>query len=371
MSSLPPPVPRPEVMALALATHGGPNDIELALLALRAEDVLDFSASTNPFGPPPGVLEALAACDVTRYPDRHATALRQALAVHEGVLPEQVLLGNGAAQLIWTIASAYLRPGDVSFIVGPTFGEYRCASQLMGARVIEWRAVAGRGFVPDLADLAAALVAAKPRVIWLCNPNNPTGIYLNAGEVATLRAAAPASLWVLDEAYRPFVAQQWPGLPLMADGNVILLRSFTKDCALPGLRLGYVLAAAPIVEALMRALPPWSVSTLAIAAGLAALRARGGVEESLAALRVETARLRGALIDQGWCVLPSATNFLLVETGDAQTLRERLLREHHIQVRDCASFGLPGFIRIGTRRREDNERLLAALAHLSIERGLS
>jgi histidinol-phosphate/aromatic aminotransferase/cobyric acid decarboxylase-like protein len=414
------------VTALALDAHGGPNEVELAALGLRPADVLDFSASTNPFGPPPGVLAALAACDVTRYPDRHATNLREALAAHEGVPSDQVVAGNGAAQLIWAIAVAYLRPGDTAFVVGPTFGEYRVASQLMGARVVEWRAMPERSFAPDLAALAEALVSAQvsmrgvaprwmktprqvedsgvpdlsgafsgqmpmpaaaprrmgtpsrsavggqrsvfpgqPRVVWLCNPNNPTGVYLDSTAVTRLRAAAPDALWVLDEAYRPFAAEAWDSRSLIAEGNTLLLRSLTKDCALPGLRLGYALAAAPIIEALTRALPPWSVSSPAIAAGLAALQDYASVRQSLRALRAEAAWLRAALLDRGWRVLPSATNFLLVEVGDAATLRARLLAQHRIQVRDCASFGLPGFIRIGTRRREENGQLLAALRDLS------
>lgn len=333
--------------------HGGPNEAELAALGLRPQDVLDFSASTNPFGPPPGVAEAMAACDVTRYPDRRATRLREALAAHEGVPAEQVIAAGGAAQLIWAIAVAFLRPGDGALVFGPTFGEYAVASRLMGAEIGEY-GVPGPRHMPGTWRLA-----------WLCNPNNPTGCYRDATEVAQLQMTAPDALWVLDEAYRPFVAASWDSRPLIADGRTILLRSLTKDCALPGLRLGYALAAAPIIAALDRALPPWSVSTPAIAAGLAALQNYAAVRDSLAALRAETAWLRVALLERGWRVPPSATHFLLVEVGHAAALRQRLLVEHRIQVRNCASFGMPDFIRIGTRTRENNERLLAALDDLT------
>lgn len=355
------PSPRPAVAALAPDAHGGPDEDELAALGWRPQDVLDFSASVNPFGPPPGVREALASCDVTSYPDRYASSLRRALAEREGVSPAQVVAGGGAAQLIWAIALSYLRPDDVAFVVGPTFGEYRVASQLMAARVVEWRAAAEQSFALDVVALRAALVAAAPRVVWLCNPNNPTGVYAPAGLLADLRAAAPEALWVLDEAYRPFVAEPWDSRPLVAAGNVLLLRSLTKDCALPGLRLGYALAAPAVCAALARSLPPWSVSAPAIAAGLAALARHDRVEASLAALREETAWLRVALLDRGWRVLPSATNFLLVQVGDAAAFRAGLLAGQRIQVRDCASFGLPDCIRIGTRTRPDNERLLAAM----------
>ncbi len=358
------PVPRPEVLNLRPDAHGGPDYAELARLGLSPADVLDFSASTNAYGPPPGVVEAMAAVDVTRYPDRHATSLRRAIAAREGVSPAEVLVGNGAAQLIWLVAMAYLRPGDTVFIIGPTFGEYRVASRLMGGRVVEWRAAEEADFHLDLPALEAALASHRPHLVWLCNPNNPTGIYLSVEAFARLRAAAPSALWVLDEAYRSFVAEPWPSASLIADGRVVLLRSLTKDYALPGLRLGYALAAPPVIDALARVQPPWSVSAVAQAAGLAALHDREHVLHTVASLRAEGATLREALRALGWRVLPSATHFFLVEVGDAAAVRGWLLREHHIQVRDCRSFGLPRFIRVAARCLEENVRLVAAMEAL-------
>ncbi len=360
----PRPMPRPELTTLQPDAHGGPDHEELARLGLRPEDVLDFSASVNAYGPPPGVRTALAAADITRYPDRHATALRRAIAEQAGLVPDQVLAGNGAAQLIWLVALAYLRPGDTTLIIGPTFGEYRVASQLMGARAIIWRAGWERAFVPDPAELMTALRIHRPRLVWLCNPNNPTGVYLDRDALSLLREAAPDALWVIDEAYRPFVAEPWPSAPLIADGNVVLIRSLTKEHALPGVRLGYALAAAPIIEVLARAQPPWSVNAMAQAAGLAALADRAHVAATVARLREEAQRLRTGLQAQGWTVLPTATHFFLVHVGDAAAVRARLLREHRIQVRDCASFGLPAWIRVAARRPEENDRLLAAMEAL-------
>jgi histidinol-phosphate/aromatic aminotransferase/cobyric acid decarboxylase-like protein len=364
--------------------HGGPDYGELSSLGLRPEDVLDFSASTNAFGPPPGVLAALAACDVTRYPDRGASPLAGALAARDGVPADRVLAGNGAAGLIWALALAWLRPGDAAFVVGPTFGEYAVASRLARAEVLvlsaveggEWRYVPARpGFakrargtsqVPGTWKLAGAITAARPRLIWLCNPNNPTGAYLSAAEIAALLPAAPDALWVLDEAYRPFVADPWPSVPLIERGNVALLRSLTKDCALPGVRLGYLLAGPDVVARVAAAQPPWSVSAAAIACGLAALDDGGHVARTTAALRGEAIRLAGRLAGQGWRVLPSATHFMLIEVGDAAAVRAALLREHRIQVRNCASFGLPGFIRVAARLPEENDRLIEAMSRIHV-----
>jgi histidinol-phosphate/aromatic aminotransferase/cobyric acid decarboxylase-like protein len=368
--------------------HGGPDYGELAALGLRPEDVLDFSASTNAFGLPPGMREALAACDVTRYPDRGASPLREALAGRDGVTPDRVLAGNGAAGLIWALALAWLRPGDTALIAGPTFGEYAAASRLARAEVVEWRSELpgrdasfdstplslcsaqdasskyGASIVPDIRALAQAIATARPRLIWLCNPNNPTGAYLSAAEVTELLPAAADALWVLDEAYRPFVADPWPSVPLIERGNVVLLRSLTKDCALPGVRLGYLLATADVVARVAAAQPPWSVGAAAIACGLAALNDAGHVAATTAALRAEAARLAARLREQGWRVLPSATHFMLIEVGDAAAVRAALLREQRIQVRNCASFGLPGFIRVAARRPEENERLIEAMEDL-------
>ncbi|MCS7219856.1 MAG: histidinol-phosphate transaminase [Anaerolineae bacterium] len=364
--------------------HGGPDYGELAALGLRPEDVLDFSTNTNAFGPPPGVLAALAACDVTRYPDRHASPLREALAARDGVPTDWVLVGAGATGLIWALALAWLQPGDTTFIVGPTFSEYAVASRLVQAEIEEWRGLwpvtmeyrfssaANEHDEPKrrqsaaIQELAQAIAAARPRLVWLCNPNNPTGTYLTAGEIAALLPAATNALWVLDEAYRPFVIEPWPSVLLLGSGHVVLLRSLTKEWALPGVRLGYLLAPPDVVARVAASQPPWSVSAAAIACGLAALRDPDHVARTTAILRAEAVRLADRLRAQGWRVLPSATHFMLIEVGDAAAVRAALLREHHIQVRNCTSFGLPAFIRVAARRPEENERLIEAMSGIKV-----
>jgi histidinol-phosphate aminotransferase len=200
--------------------------------------------------------------------------------------------------------------------------------------------------------------------VWLCNPNNPTGAYLPELAVQEAVSASPGTLWVIDEAYRPFVAQPWDTRALLPAGNVILLRSFTKDYALPGLRLGYALASTPIIEALARVQPPWSAGAPAIAAGLAALGERDHVRRTVELLRAEAARLRATVAGQGWRTLQSATHFFLVQAGNAAELRSCLLRGYNIQVRDCSSFGLPDYIRIAARTPHENDRLGRALQEL-------
>ena len=175
-------------------------------------------------------------------------------------------------------------------------------------------------------------------------------------------ALGDGGLLVLDEAYAPFVDRRWDATRLLrAAGNVALVRSMTKDHALTGLRLGYLLASRPVVERVGRFQHSWSVNAAAQAAGIAALADPGHVERGRAAARAGREYLRRQLARLGLPWTASAANFLLVRVGDAATVRLRLLREHRVCVRDCASFGLPEHVRIGVRRMEDCRRLAGAL----------
>lgn len=356
--------PRPHLADLPPVVHGGITDAELAALGLDPADVLDFSASTNPLGPSRAAAVGARAAAWDRYPDDGATALRLELARRNGVDPDAVVVGNGAAELVWLVALAFLEPGDRALVVGPTFGEYARAARLVGGHVDDHRARPEDGFAVDPAVVAARARAARSRVLFLCDPNNPTGTLLPPGAIAALADAVPDALLVVDESYRPF-ADDPPDLrPLLGRGNVLLLRSLTKDHGLAGLRLGYTLAPPPVRAALERVRPPWSVNAVAQAAGLAALRDEAHLARARAEVRRTRAFLSSALAAHGLRVLPAAANFLLVEVGDGAALRAALLRRG-VCVRDCASFGLPGHVRIGLRPVPDCERLVAAVAELA------
>jgi L-threonine-O-3-phosphate decarboxylase len=355
--------PRLETGTLPPSVHGGLDQGELARLGLRADDVLDFSVNRNPFGPPSRVRKVWQGLHLERYPDRECLALRPALAKRHGCAPEQVWVGNGTSELIWLLALAYLQPGDPLLVVSPTFGEYTVAGKLMGAQVEVFAARQGDGFRLDVDALAARLDEARPRLTFLCNPNNPTGVYLGQVAVEALLAANPRGLLILDEVYVPFVAEAWDSSSLLETGRLVVLRSLTKDYALAGLRLGYLLAAAEIVEAVRRVQPPWSVNTVAQAAALAALQEKAYLQHTLAQTAVAKAELTRELTALGLHVWPSATHFFLVEVGDAAATRRGLL-ERGILVRDCTSFGLPAFVRVATRRPEENRRLVAAWREL-------
>jgi histidinol-phosphate aminotransferase len=194
----------------------------------------------------------------------------------------------------------------------------------------------------------------------MCQPNNPTGVYGPQEAIAWLLDALPDTLVVLDEAYIAFVADAWRAEALLDRPNLLVVRSLTKDHALAGLRVGYALGAPAILAPLRVVQPAWSVSAPAQAAALAALDHAEHVAAGRALALAERDFLQRELRALGLGVWPSAAHFFLVEVGDAARLRAALLG-HGVQVRDCASFGLPACVRIAPRTRPENERLLAAL----------
>lgn len=354
------PEPRRELANLPPAVHGAPDLAELHRLGLDPNEVIDFSVNTNPFGPSPRVREAVALVPLDRYPDREALSLRHALARSHGVAPERILAGNGATELIWLTALAFLRPGDQVLVLGPTFAEYARVAILLGGKVSARNACAEQRFALDPDPVLDDLDRLRPRVAFLCNPNNPTGAVIPVEAIAGWARRQPHTLFVVDEAYLEFAPGLESALSISQD-NVLVLRSMTKDFALAGLRLGYAVGSQAVVDLLARARPPWSVNALAQAAGLAALRDKEHVTRTLAGLKHAKEKLVTAIAGLGLPVLPSAVHFFLVHVGDAAGFRRALLR-HGILVRDGTSFGLPGHVRIATRRPEENDRLLAAMA---------
>ncbi len=343
----------------APGVHGGLDLQELRGFGVAPKDVLDFSVCTNPFGPSPRVRAASAAAALDRYPDRNALDLRTAVSDVLGVAMTHVLGGNGASELIWLAALALLRPGDRVLIVGPTYGEYARAAALAGARVQFLNAQEANGFTVPVAEIEQALSADPVRVVFLANPNNPTGASVQPEALARWARRYERTMFVLDEAYQPF-APALPSVIRHARHNLLVLRSLTKDYSLAGLRLGYAVGEPRLLALLAQAQPPWSVNAVAQAAGVAALRDPEHLAWSLDQLRAACQEMQLGLAEMGRRPVPSAAHFFLLDVGDGAAVRQALM-QRAILVRDCASFGLPTYIRIGPRRREENARLLAAL----------
>jgi histidinol-phosphate aminotransferase len=297
-----------------------------------------------------------------RYPDREALTLRRALVDRIGASPAQIVVGNGTAELLWLIALAFLHTGDRALIVGPTFGEYERVAGLMGAKVLTWTAQAEREFTVKPNEIAERLRQVAPRLVFVCNPNNPTGAILPSDVISGWADAHPQTLFVVDEAYLAFAPGLHSALDQDAD-NILVLRSMTKDYALAGLRLGYAVGNEAVITALWRVRPAWNVNALAQAAGVAALSDEDHLRASVDALGQAKEKLVAALANLGLRPLSSAVHFFLVPVSDGCAFRQELLQQG-ILVRDCASFGLPAFVRIATRRPEENTRLVKAISAL-------
>ena len=358
---MPEPTPRRTKPAYEVA-HGALDYAELRRLGLDPSSVLDFSSNVNPYGPSPRVFEALAKAAVDRYPDRDCLALREAISRRLGVETSQVLVGNGTSELLWLTAFAWLAAGDAALVVDATYGEYARASRLMGGSVTIVPEAPELTCPVSAAEVARALAERPPVLCFVCNPNNPTGRLWPAGDILAWADGFSQTLFVVDEAYLDFV----PGaesLATVARSNVLVLGSLTKAQALAGLRVGYAVGPASVIETLRAVRPPWSVSGPAQAAAIAALEDEEHLTGTLKLLRLARDELLGGLRSQGLVPCASETHFFLLPVADGPQLRDQLLTSA-VQVRDCLSFGSRQHIRIGTRLPEDNQRLLSALRNI-------
>ncbi len=352
-------IPRRVVLETPLDRHGALDFAELERLDINPDSIIDFSTSTNPFGPSPKVQTAIQQAAIDRYPDRDSIALRRALSEKLSVSSDRIMAGNGTAELIWLLCFAYLHTGDAVMILGPTFGEYRRSAELLDARIVTVTARAGDGFSIDEQAVLRTLTATRPRLAFICNPNNPTGVILPPETIGQWADQHPHTLFVIDEAYLQFVPGMESALTL-DQPNVVVLRSMTKDYAIAGLRLGYVVSTLEIIEALVKVRPPWSVNVVAQAAGLAALDDEAYFQATMEKLQAAKADLLAGLDQLGLGPVNRSTNYFLIEVGSGAAFRSKLLAQC-MQVRDCDSFGLPAYIRLATRRPEENMALLDAI----------
>ncbi len=357
--------PKPEVENLKVCPHGGPNHAELSAMGLIPDEMLDFSVCSNPFPPPPGVRKVFKTIAINRYPDSEATEFRQCLSEKLGIAPDNILAGSGAVELVRFIALAYFGQRDSILILEPTFGEYEVACQIVGSRVFKQWARAEDSFAPEIEGTIELIRQRHPKGVFICNPNNPTGQYLSRQEVELILEACEDGLLILDEAYINFVDEGWSSLNLISRGNVIIVRSMTKDYALVGLRLGYAIASQEIISSLRRVRPPWNVNIVAQKAGITALGEMDYLDQCKKKIMEAKKFLVGELSRIGFPSLPSRANFFLVKAGDGKAFRSALLR-HGILVRDCASFGLPEYVRIAPRTMPECRKLIAAVRTLKL-----
>ncbi|MFW6214585.1 MAG: pyridoxal phosphate-dependent aminotransferase [Alkalispirochaetaceae bacterium] len=355
--------PREAIEGLEASYHGGiqVHDLE----GVRREELIDFSVSANPYPPPDSVVAAARRVPIERYPDSRARRLQGALARLNGLEEEQIAVVNGTSQALWLIALAYLSPGDTVLTFPPTYSDYRMVSRMMGAKTVELPTRREDAFKPDITAAAKLITSDRIRVAWLCNPNNPTSSCLSEEELEPLLVACSAAgtLLVLDEAYANFAPRRPESEKLVDRYPLLLMRSMTKDFNLNALRLGYIAAHPEIARVIDRVQPPWSVNTPAEEAGLAALEELDYYRDSWRKTGELTEELGAGMEEIGFTRYPAGCNFQLFQGPENLQLASRLW-ERGMKIRDCTSFGLPGFFRIGTASREANLRLLKAVREI-------
>jgi len=352
----------PYVRDIAPYAPGKPVEELAREFGIAARDIVKLASNENPLGAPESARRAMHAAvdDAGRYPDGNAFALKAALEQRLRVPPEWLTIGSGSNDILEMAAAAMLAPGRSCVFSQYSFAVYALATQARGARAI---VVPARHYGHDLAQMARA-VCADTRLIYLANPNNPTGTFADAAALeAFLASLAPDVVVVLDEAYNEYLPPE-----LCYDSvawvrrypNLLVTRTFSKAYGLAGLRVGYGVAQAELSGLLNRVRLPFNVSTIAQAAGCAALAdedfLRRSHELNCSGLRNLDAALRG----MGLETVPSFANFVLVRVGPAARVYQELLARGVI-VRPVGNYGLPEWLRVTVGLPRENERFLAAL----------
>lgn len=332
-------------------------------MGLNEADILKLASNENPLGMSPKAHAAVAAVlgDIARYPDGNGFALKQALSRRLGLGHENFVLGNGSNDVLELVARAFLRPGQSGVYSQYAFAVYPLAIQSIGARCIE---VPARNYGHDLAAMADA-IAPDTRIVFLANPNNPTGTF-HAGEAieSFLKVVPQDVIVVLDEAYNEYMApaQRYDAIAWMQRfPNLVLSRTFSKIYGLAGLRIGYAAAHSDVADMMNRVRAPFNANSLALAAAEAALDDEAFLQRSYETNRAGMAQLIKGLDALDLQHIPSAGNFIAFKVGDGAGVNHRLLKQGVI-VRPIAGYGMPEWLRVTISTESENTRFLEALA---------
>lgn len=328
----------------------------------REQDIVKLASNENPLGMSAAARDAALAAlaEAGRYPDGNGFALKAALAKRLQVGMDQLVLGNGSNDVLELAARALLGPGRSAVFSQYAFAVYPLATQAMGARSI---VVPARDYGHDL-DAMAAAIAEDTRIVFIANPNNPTGTFLSGQALEAFLNKVPADvLVVLDEAYTEYLddTQRYDSIAwLQRFPNLLLSRTFSKAYGLAGLRVGYGVGHPEVIDLLNRVRQPFNVSNVALAAAEAALGDEEFLARSAELNRQGMAQLTAAFARLKLRWIPSAGNFVTVELGDAAGVNQRLLQQGVI-VRPIGGYGMPQWLRVSIGLPEENARFIAAL----------
>ena len=360
MSVLLRPQPRPGVLAIDPYVPGKST-------APGVARVFKLSSNETPLGPSPKAVAAYRAVaeHLEDYPDGASTALREAIGRAFGLDPDRIVCGAGSDELLNLLAAAYLGPGDEAIYSAHGFLVYKIAIMARGATPV---AAPETELTADV-DAILACLSPRTRLVFIANPNNPTGTYLPFDEVKRLREALPDDvLLVLDAAYAEYVRKNdyESGIELVAtSSNTVMTRTFSKLYGLASLRIGWAYCPPAIADALNRIRGPFNVSGPAIVAGVAALSDQPWAQAAVEHNELWRGKLAEAFSGIGLGVTPSAANFLLLHFGAANgksaVAADKFLRERRIILRRVEEYGLPGALRVTIGTEDENRAALDAL----------
>lgn len=353
----------PDYIRAIMAYQPGKPISELAReMGIPEESIVKLASNENPLGMSARARDAAIAAigEVSRYPDGGAFALKKALCERFGVRPEQLVIGNGSNDILELASQAFLAPGLSAVYSRHAFAVYPLATNARGARGIE---VAAKNFGHDL-DAMAAAIEPQTRVVFIANPNNPTGTFVPGAELEAFLAKVPRHvLVVLDEAYTEYLApeQRYDSIAWLARfPNLLVSRTFSKAYGLAGLRVGYGIAHPEVADLMNRVRQPFNVSSVALAAAEAALGDDEFLARSAELNRRGMTQLVAAFRELGLEWIPSAGNFVTFKVGDAIGVNQALLRQGVI-VRPIAAYGMPHWLRVSIGLPEENARFIEAL----------
>ena len=331
-------------------------------------DIIDFSSNVNPLGCHPGVKKFLKKQlkFISTYPDSDSSSLRANLKWYTGLNESQILVGNGATEIIYNFTKAFLNEKTSVLIPIPTFTEYEKASKLSGCKINFYKTFNLNDNIDDFLK-----IIPKNGAVFVCNPNNPTGVLTKKSNMIRIikNAQKKSTLVFVDETFIELISEKNQSLIKLIKSyeNLFILRSFTKSFGLAGLRIGYGLGSKKIIEILQRVKIPWNVNYIAQYAASAALCYSDFLEKSRKNIKKEYLFLMNSLSKFQWLTcFHSSTNFILIKTKINSKLLQKKLLKKNILIRDCSTFcGLnENYIRIAVKNRNQNKLLLKALGEI-------
>jgi len=353
----------PQLRDLAVYEPGKPIEETASKLGVHPDSIIKLASNENPLGPSPKAIEAMHASleNAQLYPDGGSFYLREALATRLGFAPENIILGNGSNEVIEFLGHAFLHRGDDVITSEYAFIAYKLIATLFGACTIEAPS-------PDYQqDLEAMLDAITPktRVIFIANPNNPTGALISRGKIDKFMSRLPENIIVVfDEAYFEFLDDPPDTLQYVREGrNVVVLRTFSKIHGLAGLRIGYGIARTDLINVLHKTRQPFNVNAIAHAGALAALADDAHQRETKRVVDAGRAYLQEQLAEMKFEFVPGAANFVMVNVGNGVAAFKDLLARKII-VRPLKGYNLPEWIRISVGTMEQNRKCIAALEEI-------